>query len=223
MKLDPSSQAHILQLYHEGQTDSGSVSLFKTLRTPLHTFFMSRLRYSSDARVIADDLVQETLLRVHQALTDKRREADPILSLDRFISTCAKRVLADAWRHTLKMATAQAPIDIDDLSGPSVEMALPTLSSDVSSIRRRPLTCLASPERVLERQERTAAVDDCLEKLPNPRHRACLLDWLHGLPLREIARRHDYQDTNGSTTAKDTAKRLLIQCLEGKGFEVRLP
>jgi len=222
MHLAPPLEAQILRLYSDGQTEPAAVSLFKALHGPLRLHFQRRLRYREGASALVDDLVQETIIRVHEALMHERRQGDPIVSLARFSYTCAERVQADAWRRSRKEVLPDQGEDIDDQKSPSVEIPLPHLHTHPGERRCKAVSCPASPEQILEREERTAAIEECLEDLPNLRHRACLLDWLMGLPLREVARRHGYQDTNGPTAAKDSAKRLLIACLEGKGFEVRL-
>lgn len=217
MKLDPVLEASILAHYRQGDTQSGSVLLFRALEERLRRYFLCKIHYCPGSDEYAEELAQETLVRVHLALISARRQADPIQSLPSFAGTCARRALADWWSKHPPETFQTSSVLMEEGGGVSGEVSLPFRGDEVPS---SPQSDFAPPDITLERKQRQQAVERCLERLPNPRHRACLVDWLLGIPLRELAQRYNYRDTNGPTSAKDAAKQLLIRCLIDLGFSV---
>lgn len=217
MKLDPVLESSILAHYRLGETQPGSVLLFRALEERLRRYFLCKIHYYPGSDEYAEELAQETLVRVHLALISERRQADPIQSLPSFAAICARRALADWWSKHPPEAFQTSSVLMEEGGGASGEASLPLQGGEVPAL---PHGDFAPPDITLERKQRQQAVERCLERLPNPRHRGCLVNWLLGISLRELAQRYGYRDTNGPTSAKDAAKQLLIRCLTDLGFTV---
>lgn len=154
------------------QAQGGDHEAFARLVNPLrerlapviYLFLGKRLR----RRVDMDDVMQETLLRVHASLGSFVLGEDD--SFFQWMAAIAKHVIQDLARQ--HGAVRKGGLDCE-VSLPERELESPGVS----------------PSRGLRREERLARLEDALEKL-SPEHReAIFLSHVQGLPTEEVGRR----------------------------------
>lgn len=219
MKLSRDQMTSIVDLYQRKDYENGSRMLCAALQSQLTNFFQFKLMGYADSKHHSEDLAQDTLVKLHRALCSNARHTDPIRSLNSFTHTCARRVLADWWEaQPIEIMVQQTAIDPDGNSI-SVEMPIPPLFPSWPDDDDDP-TRPADPYVVLESRQRRLAFEACLERLPNEKYRRCLVDWLSGIPLKELAVRYRLRDTNGAAAVKNAASKLVIKCLVDMGFDV---
>ncbi len=156
------SDAELIQAYQGGSPYAFN-QLLQRYQTPLFTYL---LRWVRD-RAIAEDLFQETFLRIIRALPDYR-EQDKFGS---WLFGIAHRLCIDHFRRQ------QAGRGILQ---PSAADAGWQEGAD-------PADGMPSPQEVVERHEFSLLLDSALEDMPAPAREVFLLRQHSELPFREIA------------------------------------
>jgi RNA polymerase sigma-70 factor (ECF subfamily) len=117
----------LMTRYQQADADAAS-ALIERLSPVLHRFFMAQLF----SRRYADDLVQETWLRIHAARRT-HRPGEPVLP---WIYAIARHVRVDSYRKTRRVETREQQVDTlpehamraaPEARGPDLETLLRTL------------------------------------------------------------------------------------------------
>ncbi|HPI74657.1 MAG TPA: sigma-70 family RNA polymerase sigma factor [bacterium] len=152
----------MIQAYQEGSPYAFN-RLLQRYQTPLFTYL---LRWVRD-RAIAEDLFQETFLRVIRALPDYR-EQDKFGS---WLFGIAHRLCLDHFRRQKACRGIWQPASADE-----GQQGVP-----------EPADRTPSPQEIAERHEFSLLLDLALEKMPAPAREVFLLRQHSDLPFREIA------------------------------------
>jgi len=159
---DRTSDAELIQAYQEGSPYAFN-RLLQRYQTPLFTYLLRWLR----DRATAEDLFQETFLRVIRALPDYR-EQDKFGS---WLFGIAHRLCIDHFRRQQAGRAIMQPAAVDNEWQGSAG----------------PADGAPSPQEVVERQEFSLLLDSALEDMPAPAREVFLLRQHSELPFREIA------------------------------------
>ncbi len=148
---------------HECNAPRTFTDIFDAYRLPIHYYL---LRLTQDP-VVAEDLTQETFMRVHAGLPGFRGEA----SLATWVYRIASNVCLD---HLRRRSTTQDSVthSLDEVS-----MEHEMLVDDEA----------ASPERQAVRSEMSACVQAHIDQLPPDYRAALILHDLEGMTSAEIA------------------------------------
>jgi RNA polymerase sigma-70 factor (ECF subfamily) len=101
MVLGPDLE-HLMALYQDGDL-SAARSLIDSLSPQLHRFFSAQL----DSRSHADDLLQETWLRIH-SIRHTYRRGEPVLP---WLYAIARHVRVDHYRKSLRTSAREQSLD----------------------------------------------------------------------------------------------------------------
>ncbi len=159
---DRTSDAELIQAYQEGSPYAFN-RLLQRYQTPLFTYLLRWVRN----RTIAEDLFQETFLRVIRALPSYRDQ-------DKFGSWLfgiAHRLCIDHFRRQQAGRGILQPSATDDGWQGGAD----------------PTDGTPSPQEVVERHEFSILLDLALEDMPAPAREVFLLRQHSELPFREIA------------------------------------
>jgi RNA polymerase sigma-70 factor (ECF subfamily) len=162
-----SQSLNVITLHERQDQASQSLTLprvFRQYQQPIYNYLLRMTQNPAEA----EDLTQETFIRVHRSLATFRGEA----SLATWLYRIATNVSFDHFRRT---STRQAKIS---LSFEETDLDQKLVTDEITS----------SPEQlVADQSEMSACVEDYVEHLP-PTYRAVLvLHDLQGLKNREIA------------------------------------
>ncbi len=148
---------------HEGNVPRIFADIFDAYRRPIYDYL---LRLTQDA-VVAEDLTQETFMRVHDGLPGFRGEA----SLITWVYRIATNVCLD---HLRRRSTTQDSVthSLDEMS-----MEQEMLVDDEA----------ASPEQQAVRSEMSTCVQALIDQLPPDYRAALILHDLEGMTSAQIA------------------------------------
>jgi RNA polymerase sigma-70 factor (ECF subfamily) len=152
----------------EGSSGLNSAAVFERYRDRIRRYIGGLVRDSAEA----DDLLQETFVRVHRKLDSL---GDPA-TLTTWLYRIATNVCYDRFRQPAHRRTAQAPSD--STSGESGEP--PADDPDAPSL-----------SLVIEQAEMSTCVREYIEQLSDDYRMVILLHDLHGMSNPEIARALD--------------------------------
>ena len=155
---------------------------------PLRGYFLRKLRDHS----VADDLVQDTLLKVHLNSWD-------YIPLGRFrgwMYRIAHNLTVDTVRRQARDVVLSAYRGFDE---------------DESDRTARFVDSLIQPDEQAERRERAARLETLLEDLPDDQRDTVVLHYYNGVPLPEVA---EIMETNLSTCK--SRLRLAREKLAGR-------
>lgn len=149
-------------------------------------------------RAAADDLTQQTWAKVCQHL----QNFDPTKNKGGFwpwLSQIARRLCIDRWRRSGREISASS--GSDDQPDPLT-----------SAVSQEP-----APEDYATAQEHVLHLRDCIDRLPERLRPVCVLVYLEGRQVREVA---ELLDRPMGTVAgqTDEVRRRLRTCLELKGI-----
>lgn len=141
----------------------------------------------------ADDLLQETFLRVHRSL----RTFDPDRGrFGTWLGTIARNVVRKRWARRKPLGEAFDP----------------EIAADVFAAEENPGD---SPET----REAVTALNDCIERLGAEHAAVVRLRYVSALTTRGVAEKLDMPESTVRLRLRE-AKGLLMQCLRGKGVEL---
>jgi RNA polymerase sigma-70 factor (ECF subfamily) len=141
-----------------------SASVFQEYRQPIYNYLLHMTQNQTEA----EDLTQDTFIRVHRSLATFRGEA----SLGTWLYRIATNVSFDHFRRN---STRQAKVS---LSFEETDLDRKWVTDEITS----------SPEQLAAQQsEMSACVEDYVERLPPTYRAALVLHDLQGLKNREIA------------------------------------
>jgi len=147
----------------EDQTTGNSAAVFEQYRERIYRYIVGLVHDS----VEADDLLQETFLRVHRRLDSLKDPAN----LSVWLYRTATHVCYDRFRQASRRSTTQS---LDTTSGHDDTV----LVEDVDT---------PSLLQVIERSEMSACIREFVEQLPDDYRMTILLHDLHGMTNAEIA------------------------------------
>jgi RNA polymerase sigma-70 factor (ECF subfamily) len=158
MKPEEMSEEALMVAYREGDR-AAFERLFATLAPRIHGFFMRSFR----SEAVADDLTQNTFLRLHRARADYR----PDQRVRPWLFTIAARVRLDEYRRLRRLSE-----DVSEEALARADEAQPP--GDL-------------PEDEAEAHERARSVRAALEALPDSQRVIVHLHRYEGLTFAEIA------------------------------------
>jgi|ERR1043165_2188349 RNA polymerase sigma-70 factor (ECF subfamily) len=155
-----------------------------------------------DAKLDASDVVQQTLLKAHQAREQFRGGSGPELAA--WLRQILRRTLADAARDLHR-----------DKRDAGLERSLQA-SLDQSSARLEHLLAAEqpSPSVAAVHGERLVLLADALAKLPEPQREALLLKHCEGLTLEETGKRLGRSVAAVASLLRRGVKALRAACVE---------
>ncbi len=137
-------------------------SVFQAYQSPIYNYLLRMTQNPTEA----EDLTQETFIRVHSSLSTFRGEA----SLSTWLYRIATNVSYDYFRRKTRQAKAALSLEETDVERKGVRAETP-----------------ASPEQLAAQSEMSACVEGFIDRLP-PSYRAVLvLHDVQGLKNSEIA------------------------------------
>lgn len=142
----------------QGETDLAFAEVFESYRQPIHNYLLGMTQNTAEA----EDLTQETFIRVSNSLSTFRGEA----SLSTWLYRIARNVFID---HTRRASTRQA----------RASLPLEDLVATKEAAR--------TPEQLASRSEMSECVQDFIRNLPENYRTVLVLADLQGLSNREIA------------------------------------
>jgi RNA polymerase sigma-70 factor, ECF subfamily len=101
MKLDADLE-HLMNRYQQGDT-AAATALIQSLSPALHRFFMVQ----SVSRRYADDLLQETWMRIHE-VRHTYRSGEPVLP---WLYAIARHIRVDHFRRTYRVENRERQVD----------------------------------------------------------------------------------------------------------------
>ncbi|MFP4053007.1 MAG: RNA polymerase sigma factor [Phycisphaerae bacterium] len=140
----------------------------------------------------ADDLLQETFLRVHRSL----RTFDPRRGqFGTWLGTIARNVVRKRWAKRKPLGEAYDP-----------EIAAEVFAAE------------GNPGDSPETREAVAALNECIRQLKDEHAAVIRLRYVSALTTRGISEKLDMPESTVRLRLRE-AKGLLMQCLRGKGVE----
>jgi RNA polymerase sigma-70 factor (ECF subfamily) len=115
--MNPASDLEMLMARYQQGDFAAATALIHRLSPQLHRFFVIQFASRGDA----DDLLQETWLRIHE-VRHTYRTGEPVLP---WLYAIARHIRVDHYRKARRTAAREAPLE----EGPEVAAALPATSN----------------------------------------------------------------------------------------------
>jgi RNA polymerase sigma-70 factor (ECF subfamily) len=115
--MNPASDLEMLMARYQQGDFAAATALIHRLSPQLHRFFVIQFASRGDA----DDLLQETWLRIHE-VRHTYRAGEPVLP---WLYAIARHIRVDHYRKARRTAAREAPLE----EGPEVAAVLPATSS----------------------------------------------------------------------------------------------
>ena len=153
------------------------VAVIEEQRPGLRGFFVR----GSGERAFAEDLLQETVLRVwghRESLSADSADDNVRESARRYVWRVARNLMIDEFRCRRRQ---RVRVGMLAGSGDDEAVAVPSIHSPAP----------AGPEEAIEREDCLRIIREAVDHLENERVRQCLQLWLEGVDVEEIASQHN--------------------------------